>query len=548
MIPHATAPISSLPSPCTDKVFRELFCGASSALLVDADGGEWDCAVACETRNDLRLQYTLRGQFHDFWDVAGVRAGDVLTFERNAAAAGPGRIVVGRFPQGQGLEDALEASGPGGGASEGPALPPLPPAPPRAPRSAALPRRDSSLSEVTTGAGALFPPQQRPAHPVPAPAHAPALAGGAASATSHPNRWADLPDGSAAKTVYKSTLAHQQCPVAGWLYRKLYGRLPADANAAPMTDPVLGADFAFEVNYVPAANVHYLGGRAFGVWLRQAGVRSGDQIRVWRDHAGVKLCRMGATGAEPPPEFACPPLVPISAAVVEYTPRAAAPGVGAPAPPSTGALAALNALAVAAGYAGQHGTPAIQAVLAAAAELREGGGGDGEALALRLTAAGVPLPPSPFLTNRKRRADREAGTPPKRSSPAGGDGSAAAAAAAAVAGPAGPPPPQMHHALQHLLRQFQAQQQQQQQQRQGGSSSLPPLPLPRPLATQPRPPLPALQPRAAHLIHNPAAQQPQQQQHPGGAAFGVITAALARHAWAPAEAAVLVQFRAKCGK
>ena len=32
---------------------------------------------------------------------------------------------------------------------------------------------------------------------------------------SHPNRWLELGDGWAIKTVYKSTLQHQQCPIAG---------------------------------------------------------------------------------------------------------------------------------------------------------------------------------------------------------------------------------------------------------------------------------------------------------------------------------------------
>lgn len=43
-----------------DKVYRELFHSDTSALLVDSDGAEWDCVVLAETRNDLRLQYTLR--------------------------------------------------------------------------------------------------------------------------------------------------------------------------------------------------------------------------------------------------------------------------------------------------------------------------------------------------------------------------------------------------------------------------------------------------------------------------------------------------------
>lgn len=32
---------------------------------------------------------------------------------------------------------------------------------------------------------------------------------------SHPNRWMELIDGWNIKTVYKSTMAHQQCPIAG---------------------------------------------------------------------------------------------------------------------------------------------------------------------------------------------------------------------------------------------------------------------------------------------------------------------------------------------
>lgn len=32
---------------------------------------------------------------------------------------------------------------------------------------------------------------------------------------SHPNRWMELANGWNVKTVYKSTMAHQQCPIAG---------------------------------------------------------------------------------------------------------------------------------------------------------------------------------------------------------------------------------------------------------------------------------------------------------------------------------------------
>jgi hypothetical protein len=41
-------------------VFKELFCSAGSAILVDPAGGQWLCLVQTEARNDLRPQYTLR--------------------------------------------------------------------------------------------------------------------------------------------------------------------------------------------------------------------------------------------------------------------------------------------------------------------------------------------------------------------------------------------------------------------------------------------------------------------------------------------------------
>ena len=216
---------------------------------------------------------------------------------------------------------------------------------------------------------------------------------------SHPNRWMELADGWSIKTVYKSTLVHQQCPIAGvwadltamqlpqtfhrsrhtlggvchllaplppppaarmhagWLFKKLYGRLPADSDRAPMYDPQLGAEFRFDVSFIAAggwvggqgcelgvgvgargtssgctalcvglkaphgrttylcvcdallpatclllpsavanppavaaaaaaANVHYITGKAFGGWMREAGLQAGEQIRMRRDIEG----------------------------------------------------------------------------------------------------------------------------------------------------------------------------------------------------------------------------------------------------------------------
>jgi hypothetical protein len=241
----------------------------------------------------MRLQYTLRGQFQEYWDTAGVKSGDVLTFQRNTPSTG--KIKVGRFPQGKGLEAALDIGGCAGGsysvnntttartestvvvvaAASRAAAPPAP-----------LSNLGTRLTESrNTGGGSLRIREQQKQQvqkQQQLQQHVDAADTGAGSAGGHPNRWTELSDGSAAKTVYKSTLAHQQCPIAGWLYRKLYGRTPGETDTAPMRDPALATNFLFEVAFVPAANVHYISGRAFGAWMKAAGVQSGDQIRVWR--------------------------------------------------------------------------------------------------------------------------------------------------------------------------------------------------------------------------------------------------------------------------
>ena len=43
----------------TDKVFRELFGSGPSVNMIDSQGGGWRCDILAETRNDMRLQYTL---------------------------------------------------------------------------------------------------------------------------------------------------------------------------------------------------------------------------------------------------------------------------------------------------------------------------------------------------------------------------------------------------------------------------------------------------------------------------------------------------------
>ena len=452
----------------------------------------------------------------------------------------------------------------------------------------------------------------------------------------HPNRWTELSDGSAAKTVYKSTLVHQQCPIAGWLYRKLYGRVPAETDAAAMHDPSLGADFHFEVSFVPAANVHYINGRIFGTWMKDAGVRSGDQIRIWRDKVGVKICRMAAgagNGVLPlrrsssssqsvvdtdmydtlptaPPSFSHPPHPPTTTtAAVQRSLFAAVPPpllASFLSPPSAEALGSLNALAAAAGYAGQHGTPAIQAVLAHAAELRAQGAAAAkqlmdENLKERLEAAGVPPPPSPFLRKRKASTSLDVGNDQLGAAaarplfPANKSFASSAAASGALPAPialynrqhqasssmpprplqgrqspphpatvgAAPPPAaavpnqlQFQQALQQLIRNYHANSQQQQQQTGGGGVTSAPLgAAPPPVPTffrSSQPPQNKLSSSQA-VSTLPGAPPPfQYRANSTGtantASFAAVTTALARQQWSSEESTLLMQFRVKCGK
>ena len=41
-------------------------------------------------------------------------------------------------------------------------------------------------------------------------------------------------------------------PPAGWLFKKLYGRLPGDSDRAVMYDPDLEAEYRFDITFIGA--------------------------------------------------------------------------------------------------------------------------------------------------------------------------------------------------------------------------------------------------------------------------------------------------------
>ena len=145
-------------------------------------------------------------------------------------------------------------------------------------------------------------------------------------------------------------------PGAGWLFKKLWGRLPADVDRASCYDPDLGFTYTFDVSFTPAgappgnqraatlpalrlllleravlvecsgvllachalhppahavadspaatrspalppapappANVHYFQGRTYSAWMRECGLQAGEQIRLKRDGTRVLIQRV----------------------------------------------------------------------------------------------------------------------------------------------------------------------------------------------------------------------------------------------------------------
>jgi hypothetical protein len=326
-------------------VYRELFQGSDHVILVDSDGVERVCAVVSEMRNDMRLQHTLGHSFPEYWDTAGVRAGDVLTFHPEPAAAGASpRMRVARHAVGPEANAAMASA-------------------------VALGARAGSSALAGDGAEWAPLPRGRPRaeRPAPATSRGGGGAGGASAGASHPNRWSESADGSATKTVYRSTLVHQQLPIAGWLFRKLYDRLPGEADVAPMRDPDLGADYQFEVSYVAAANIHYITGRAFGAWIRDSGLRSGERIKLARGEDGTVLLQRVAPETGVPMQVTATAGRPVRTArpVLGAALATLANASGAPpaSPWGAGELGALETLAAAAVIARTHGTPGINAAL-----------------------------------------------------------------------------------------------------------------------------------------------------------------------------------------
>lgn len=311
------------------KVYKELFRSAGSVVIVDSSGNERLCLIQMESRNDHRQQYTLRGNFTDFWDACGIQAGDTLCFRLCPVTA---KVTILQYTPSALAHGVAEQ----GSALSQPAL---------TDTASVRARHEGSVDLATRGVS-----QQG----------------------SHPNRWMELNDGWCIKTVYKSTIAHQQCPIAGWLFKKLYSRLPLESDKALMLDPDLNQEYKFDVNFIGAANVHYITGRNFGAWMRESGLRAQEQIRVKKDGSRVLIQRVPSDMKVHVDFSKAGKSCTLTRAYIVHNHSYLSGGVTSntqiedccTVPNSQeDQMEALDSLAAAAGLAAVHGTPAIAAAL-----------------------------------------------------------------------------------------------------------------------------------------------------------------------------------------
>ena len=138
----------------------------------------------------------LQGQFQDFWDAAGVSAGDVLTFER--LADNNGKIRIMRYPHGRGIEEALAGR-------TGPAASSCAPCSVPKALHALNTASQFSISNAETSPRSIRPNNSWKMDP----------------GASVVFEWLELPDGSAVKTLSESDFNYNRCPIPERLFTKV---------------------------------------------------------------------------------------------------------------------------------------------------------------------------------------------------------------------------------------------------------------------------------------------------------------------------------------
>lgn len=216
-----------------NKVFRELFSSATMITLVDNQGAYWTCEVVAETRNDMRLQYTLKGQFQALWDSMGITPGDVLTFEKGLDD--PYIIHLVRSPNGEGFEELLQTK---------------------------VKKKNPE-----------HPPQQTVTNKI-------------VSETP----WYFVDDTTARKVLQATNLAKMKCLIPERLCAKIFNR-PDVGNTFAVYDAHLKKHYVFEIE-VTVKDEKYLKGKGFMSWLVERALKPDDGIQIVVSDSTVQVSKI----------------------------------------------------------------------------------------------------------------------------------------------------------------------------------------------------------------------------------------------------------------
>jgi hypothetical protein len=220
-----------------NKVFRELFMSNLEVDILDSQGITWKCEVMKETRNDLRLQFTLMGQFQELWAHAGIKPGDILSFEKMVSGAEFSTHMIQMAVNAPGVESPE----------------PL----------ASKPRKKSGArSQSTRGTTAVSSaPSQR------------------SKIITEETPWSFIQENIATKVVHPNNLAKTKCPITGELLSKITGN-DSKGSTFAVYDPNLKKHFVFEIQGEQKTSESYIYGSGFLAWMIESAVRPGDSIQL----------------------------------------------------------------------------------------------------------------------------------------------------------------------------------------------------------------------------------------------------------------------------
>ena len=369
-----------------NKVFRELFQSNLEVDLLDEHGTLWKCEVMKEMRNDMRLQFTLMGQFQELWVHSGIMPGDVLTFERMDTESIPDASITGtevphlirmtRHAHGVGYEDLMA---------------------PKAKKARVLSEASTKATEVLnsrSGAGHGHPvrlAKSRYASRTIQMAH-----GAPGKIVTQETPWFFAGDHIARKVMHPNNVAKTRCPMTDELAAKIAGvgaavissaaekiedtrsgaavgilvdsRLGATGNptdtpignitgnpvAAASTelgptfavfDPALRRHFVFETKISEQSPARFITGGGFLAWMVEAAVKPEDLIQL-------EFQGGSASGQT------------ILVSKIPYLGTPHNPKALSRAPSSgSSSNTSMKTLAAAACYCHTHGTPGIKALL-----------------------------------------------------------------------------------------------------------------------------------------------------------------------------------------